>query len=551
MKKTSSSGLNLTCVLPLLFVFLNLFSPSAQSQYSIQINPPSNPDTKYTFSLANAVSLPENSLVFYRFSDGYHMFSEKTDANVDASVSRSFPAILPGSPSVVAYVAEKGGPLGIALPQSQAFIATCNDCSPPDSGMPEGDQILLGYSWLPFTSNVSSFVDPGTTSPFTTPNEPWFFLIVSMKPEKSGQLVTVDIPEGFTYITSIFRNNAGSTHSYPTTSPINSILSMQPDKVEISLNNPPKEVVNVYLLLKGTPVRNIAYQFVGTMLRNGNPVSESRVTLEGGLHPHDPNILTATPDTLCPGVKNADLANFRVEFQNSGHAPTTSVQVMVEFPALDIYDPTSLIFSGPQGVTLTGGFINNQLLEFDFPQLALPGLYQLPQPDYAETVGWIEFSVRPRDCLSNDEVVFTKAVVSFIAPGFREEVAAEPKSQTILYTDASCPKPDPDCGPDPNSASRGDENSKTATTGFIANCYPTVFDDVLQIEVAAAPEGGLLKIYLVDCTGKVWLESSELLDAGDTRHQQISTAHLPDGVYFVHIKHGAHTTIRKTFKIRI
>jgi hypothetical protein len=559
MKKTLLSGWNLTCFLPLAFACLSVFALRAQSQYSIQIIPPLNEGTQYTFRINNSAVLPVGSLVFFRFSDGFHMFKTRSAASNVVEVRRSFPSILPAgqTPGVVAYIAEKGGPLGIALPQNQGSISSCPGCPHLPSVLPASEQIRLGYSWQPFIEDVNPFVEPGTSPLFSTPDDPWFFLIVSMRPGSGNQTVEVNIPPGFTYQNAIFRNTFGASQSHPQSSPVSSISSPFPGRVNIALNEAVSYDLNVYLVVKGTPILGADYTFAAKMLKNNTPVGTSNLTLQGRQYPHDPNILSVSREVLCPGIEDAQPLHYRVEFQNTGQGPTEQVQVVVQLPDNQGIVPEILSYNGPQGIDIipsvqaSPGDPYPTMVSFYFPTLALPGLYQLPNPNPSETIGWVEFSLAPADCLP-EEMMATKAYVYFFAGEFEEVVPTNSLIQNVVYVDSLCPEPDPYCSPwDPNAGGRSIQPEPTTAGTFAPECYPSPFTGLLNVSAHASPVATSLSVTITDVTGKIWASASAMLQPGEPYVRSIDTGAMPAGVYFAHFVRDGQTFTRKIIKSRI
>lgn len=557
MKKTPLLGRNLTRVLPLFFAFLSALGLYAQ--HSIVVTPPSNQGTQYSFAISNAASLPNGSLVFFRFSDGFHMFRTKQSSSNVVKVERSFPYILPAgqTPGVVAYIAEKGGPLGIALPQNQGTVSNCLNCPHPPSILPDGDQIRLGYSWQPFIEDVNPFVEPGTSPLFSTPDDPWFFLIVSMRPGSGNQTVEVDIPPGFTYQNAIFRNTFGISQNHPQSSPVSSIASPFPGRVNITLNEAVKYDLNVYLVVKGTPTLGANYTFTANMLKDNTPVGTSSLTLQGRQHPHDPNILSVSQEVLCPGINNAPPLQYRVEFQNTGQGPTEQVQVVIQLPDNQGIVPDILSYNGPQGidvipsVQVSPGDPFPSMVSFYFPSLALPGLYQLPNPNPSETIGWVEFSLAPADCLP-EEAMVTRGYVYFFAGEFEEVVPTNNLVQNVVFMNGVCPKPDPFCSPwDPNAGGRSIPPEPTTAGAFAPECYPSPFTDALNVSADASTVTTSLTVTITDVTGKIWASKSATLLAGEPYVRSIDTGAMPAGIYFAHFVRDGQTFTRKIIKSRI
>lgn len=555
MKKTPLFGQSITFVLPLIITCLSVFG--VRAQYSISVTPPSNQSTLYSFEIDNAVSLPVGSLVFFRFSDGFHMFSTKQSSSSVVKVERSFPEVLPAgqTPNVVAYIAEKGGPLGIALPQNQGSVSNCLNCPHPPTVLPAGEQIRLGSSWQPFTEDVNPFVEPGTSPQFSTPDDPWFFLIVSMRPGSENQTVEVDIPPGFTYQNAIFRNTFGVSQSHPQSSPVSSISTPFPGRVNITLNEAVKYDLNVYLVVKGTPTLGANYTFTANMLKDNTPVGTSSLTLQGRQYPHDPNILSVSQEVLCPGIKDAPPLHYRLEFQNTGKGPTEQVHVLVELPDYQRIVPEILSYSGPQDVDIipsvqaNAGALSPATISFYFPSLALPGLFQSPNPNPSETIGWVEFSLAPADCLREDEMV-TKGYVSFMAGEFKEIVSTNDLVQKIVEIRDLCPERDPDCSPWYIDAD--DWNIQTAPTTdrktFAPDCYPSPFVDAFNIFANASPVATSLSVIITDVTGKIWVAESVNLRPGETFSRRIEAGNMPTGVYFARFIRNGQAFTRKIIK---
>lgn len=507
----------------------------------------------YTFS---TLGLGDQDLVVYRFSDGFYTISRKTTVNPTAAITRRF--VDGGMQQVVAYIARKGGPLRLTSTTFPVENA-CPTCPNVALGQTNSQPFRLSYTWMPFTnlSGLEVLTDNTTIPAFETPAEPWFFIVATVLPNTSESVTTIHIPAPFVAEGAIYKDKWGKNI---TIGPQQSIHIPDAGNT-VTINSPASgNSYMVFILLKGTPQLGMSYTITGSMTfpllpQVQFPAVQATVSARG--NPHDPNILTARQKQVCPNVKNAEPLKYRVEFQNIGTAEAEEVEVTVNFDGQDngteIVDVSSIqtLAHGPAWATLNTTYELPNTVSFEFPAINLPGLYQAPTPkNVSNTIGWIEFQVNPKNCLQ-DGALTTSATVTFIAGAFSEDINTNDVSP-IEYNELC--KPSDEClemNPGVDGRDRASEMNAGAPKVLPPRCYPSLFRDNLNIDISGNGTSHFTTVFICDVTGKKWMETALHVAPGETVRQELETAHLSPGMYFVYIVQGAHTFINKVIKNRI
>lgn len=546
-------------VAALFFLILSMPAVKGQSPVAITIADMGNGDYKFTTS-----GLSYQDLVFFRFSDGYHMMSQCPANQTNAFVNRRFQSS--GNIAVAAYVAKKGGPV---LLTSQVFnINGTGANTPPLVGLSATEQIRLGYTWMPFTDISGSMPlnDMYTSPPMVSSSvQPWFMLPVTFKPARNASHAEINIPAGLTSKGVIFKNYwvEQGQFTIPGGIDIGSITNT-PSKVTVNFNQLSKNEFNVYILVTGTPVVDQSYTLAGGIYNSlsSAPVNQSTITVQGRQNPHDPNILVAREETICPGQIGAAPLRYHVEFQNTGFGPADDVRVTVDFKS-DVDTPfTSLVSTIVSNITSNYSWLQPQVtvseitdswiqVDFYLDYISLPGLYQSPPPNNVmETIGWVNFEMKPTDCLEDlNGVLLTQATVAFSTSTFYETVETNQVSQIVVFN--NCPPENELCnknlggGGNPNWARSGE--SPVAASGNSVY-YPSPFHERLQMEVPVADANTPLTIQISDITGKIWMQKSVSGETGTLFRQSLDTSTWPLGMYLVHCAQGGQSSVGKILK---
>jgi len=511
----------------------------------------------YTFHTSN---LGAQDLVFYRFSDGFHQINQ-SGISATASVTRQFKT--GGVQTANAYVVRKGGPI-LRAQSVQVTPAPCGNCTPPYVGLSGNQYLQMAYTWMPFTNTLglNTYLDNSTTPDFTTPNEPWFFLIVTMRPPQDAQTARINIPAPFSCQGVIYQNNWVSGFSTFNQNPVGSI-SNTGQQVTVNFHKPGNDEFNLYLLLKGTPEMGASYELTSEMLdKTGVEITETSLQVQGKLNPHDPNILQARQITICPQAAETPRLKYRVTFQNTGHAPAGLVEVLVNFqgqhqnpgqliPPEEIIDPSTveILNVNPSWIELVSDYTLPGTVYFAFDGINLPGLYQSPTPNLASTIGWVEFSIKPNDCLTEGTLITNADVVFSWGENYNdyEIMATNSVTHNIILT-SDCPETSETCNT--FVGSNGERSSDAQSATFDFQCYPTPFNDHLNIEAPASGDNQPLKVVVSDITGKKWIEKNYATVTGHVQQYQLDTTPLPDGIYLAHFIQGTQTLVRKILKNR-
>ncbi len=536
--------------------FCALSVSTVNSQVNLTIQPLANEEYKFIAS-----NLGAHDLVFFRFSDGYHMMSQCPENQTNTFVSRKFQSS--GNFAVTAYVAKKGGPV---LLTSNTFNATgTGNNTPPTVGLGANEQIRMGYTWMPFTNlSGSMLLNDATTTPpiISTSVQPWFLIPVTFKPTSNASHAEIDIPAGFTSKGVIFKNYwVQNQFTVPGGINIGSITNT-PSKVTINFHQPGKHEFNVYIIVTGTPNVGQSYTITGRVYNTGSsiPAGQSTITVQGRQNPHDPNILMARQEIICPGQVGAAPLQYRVEFQNSGFGPAEDVFVTVDFKSNVAAPISSLVSTAVSNVTSNLPWLipyvsvaviaNNWVQVYIYlDYISLPGLYQAPPPNNVlETIGWVTFEIQPTDCLEEfNGVLLTQATVGFSTSTFYEDLQTNQTSQIIVSS--NCPPAHESCAKNLEDGERSDGAGAIPVAAPInPQYYPSPFNERLQIEIPVADPNTPLTILISDITGKIWMQKSGPAASGEVFRQSLDTHNWPVGMYLVHCIQGGQTSVGKILK---
>lgn len=539
----------------LLFVLWVLAAGVASGQSLIM----TEEEGTYSFKTTH---LFKGDLVFYRFSDGFHLMAPCLEDGDGAVVEREF---LPANNhAVTAYIARKGGPI-LLITHPPFSVEGAHSAHLPYVGLENGEYIRLAYTWAPFinTSGLMPLHDPTTTPEILEAAEPWFLLPVTLSAPLDADHAEISIPAGLVSAGTIYKSHWVQEEAfYPDEDgPVLNIYNT-PSKVTIAFSPMHKGEFNVYIVVKGTPKDGELFRLEGKIFETStlNVIGESSIEVEGRQNPHDPNILTAYDPIICPHQINGDPLHYRIEFQNTGWAPVEDVSIRVNFKTQYTPEPISLVTSNVSNVTLSHpqivpyvgyGSVDPTLdfVLFNLPNVNIPGLYQSPPPTKAsQTIGWVEFDIQPKDCLPPSGILITQAIVTFTTETFSESVNTNITRQ--LIDPQGCPPQDRNCaiigGP-----SGGERSNVLDATPMAAspNCYPSPFNDHLNMEVPMTDQNTRLTVLVSDLTGKKWIENSYLATAGEAFRQVLETGDLPGGMYLVQFIQGGQTSTCKILKI--
>lgn len=508
-------------------------------------------------------------LIYLRFSDGFHLSKVVTenDGILDVTLDRRFNPN--ESFTVAAYVAKKGGTLDLAVGNTSFAIGDCLGCLTPQ--MPQvdmaGDYINLTTSWNPFftegVSEIPALVDDVTGETSTT-ELPWFFVNL-----------TLDIPEGSTegnifqlhYPSDIYHAVGAiiedewmplGSFNWSSNPSLNSIIS-QDDLITFNLGTLEPGQTNFYLVLEGEPAAELEeYEFVGQLYsikgkkgkKDPTLVDEYTMKISPTHQPHDPNqIYSPTSQT---GSHCGDFVDgyvpFKVDFQNIGEefANTVNVRILIEPEYFDVYSLTDIESSHPVAV---GTITQDDRFYLHFTNIDLPGTNQVnPSAPYNETKGWVKFKLRPHCPNSFNGTYETTGEIIFNGPGGFEETT--PLNVLERYP----------CGDDCGNLGRSSETEHdldldkfgivdhNELAPFSVKAYPTLVNDDLILETSWLKPNVPLEINFVDISGIVWKSQLFLPQTKTIYQEEVDLADLPNGIYFIQIKHGDQLIHKKIVK---
>ncbi|MBL7826012.1 MAG: T9SS type A sorting domain-containing protein, partial [Saprospiraceae bacterium] len=176
---------------------------------------------------------------------------------------------------------------------------------------------------------------------------------------------------------------------------------------------------------------------------------------------------------------------------------------------------------------------------FTFNDIQLPGLNQSPQASPELAQGYIYFGLEPIPCVKKEggaDFFITKAAVTFLAPSinFSETLNTNPAQQAF----GPC-NPDMECAID-----------RSAQTTFYQlsepRCYPTLFQEVLNVEVPAQPTPEKMEVVLMNLNGQTIEKHLVHTVAGDATYLRLNTSELNNGMYLVRLVQGDQIS---TFKV--
>ena len=280
-----------------------------------------------------------------------------------------------------------------------------------------------------------------------------------------------------------------------------------------------------------------------------------------GLGPHDPNIITAFEEGICPNQLMPNLLSYRVDFQNlgRGYAEDVTVEVSVNPDIVDASSILDFVIQTSHSYEVTD--IGNDYLKFKFKEINLPGTIQVYPQTYAlqDTKGWIEFTLKTWPCISDKYEAFnTSGEIVFIWSGGVQYTPMNMVSQAVYpegstrykcESDPECSKPIPHnvqhINPD-RVAKSNEALAKPTDTNFVTSFYPNPFVNEIEIEVFPLYSELPIVIELVDLTGKVWLMQSGIYTS--RRLEALPTSNLPAGLYFLKMSNGDQVQSHKIIK---
>jgi len=500
------------------------------------------PNSLYKISTTD---LDANDLVFYRYSDGYDLSAMSTAVNPEASVTRKFKS---AQVKVSAFVARKNGP--IELTTGDIANASCANCPVPSAGLLPGEFIRVRpTSWSPFIEPEfpASLADIKTTPVCNTPGTPWFILPITIKAPSASTYLDLTIPSGMTIkgavVKSIWKQLAISlVPFFITDADVQSFTYSSAGSLRINMTAAFGAEFNVYLIVESDTELGEESAFSAQLFNSGGSPLGAQSSTKTITHqnPHDPNTLSAFEPSTCGLRTDNTPLGYRVDFQNlgAGDAETVIVMVMIDPSVLDHLSLANIHSSH----NITFHQTSANLVAFEFANINLTGLNRDPQPALEETKGWVEFSLETYDCLPLG-FFRTIASVTFIGNGgnFNETIGTNQTKQYIA-----------NCGPDPFCMSflRNQEEGEdiAPATSFITGCYPTVFEDVLHVNVLTFEDGGNMSLTLSDLTGRIYLKKSYQTSPNTEMREDLNTAGLPGGVYLVQVRQGTKTAVFKVIK---
>jgi hypothetical protein len=542
MKFCSTSSILRVSSLVALFFVICLTGVHGQTPSSVVVTP--LPNNEYRITTTN---LGTDDLVFYRFSDGFDMTATNGSASVNAPVNRKFKN---GQAKVSALIARKNGPVSIATADVQN--TNCSNCPLPLVGLTLGEYVRLrSTSW-------DAFIDPATPEPllddkaipnYYTPSTPWFLLPITIKAPQANSYVTVSIPSNMTIkgalVKSIWQSVGIGQTFYTVSDPdVSSFLYPTASQFRIYLTSSFNSEFNIYLLVSSATLLGEQSTFCAQMYApNGMPFGScSTETILTRPKPHDPNDLVNFQDYTCRRQETNPPLRYHVDFQNTGAgtAESVDVKVAIDNQVLD----ASTLFAITSNAQVTSYEITNSYVLFHFNGINLLGTNQDPQPPLDATKAWVEFSQNTRYCLNPAYGKFnTLGFITFTGNNgtFHETMGTNKVTQ--WFADAQCPVFSPACG--------GNKLSETGTLTeptTIVKCYPSIFRDVLHVDIPATEETSAASIMVSDLTGKMWHQKYYHNVTDAEINESLSTSTLPAGMYIVHVKLGDANSVFKVIK---
>lgn len=524
---------------------------------------------KYTFGVTqvNGAPIPHNTLVYYRFSDGY-TFSKTSISNANittnADVTRGFNTI--GNKQVSAYILPKGGPAGYTSLKAGYASLTLNVnqiSNTPNTDIKMSNSCLdVSHSWHPFSRpdgfpSVSDKVG-GTT--FSTPSKSWFYLDVTNNISEGGKItVTYDetrlIPERIIVqnttvpIMSTQTNISNSNSSWITSIIKTNGIAINTGKVDITFPAKTTTRQQHYLILfKAGPEGVIHKEYDRFNFEVTQTSANTSCTVNHSVSalgtPHDPNHTSVNPTETCYSQLHEEPWTYRVYFQNEGTAPAENVIVnfFTNFDAMDLntvtlkessHPITSYTISGfdnPAADMALPTYVDGSQIQFDFKDIQLPGSNQTnPEIPYDQTEGWVEFLITPQPCLNTGEVNSYSTITFTAEPDFVESMHTNTANTLIVSTDSNGNDCFKECPYSYRPGQKQDNHFRTKTL----TVTPNPFTDQFTIQW---PDGSDIQqetpvFQIMDATGRTcmlinWSE-------GQTQ-QQVDLSGFPAGMYLLY-----------------
>ncbi|MCB0644732.1 MAG: T9SS type A sorting domain-containing protein [Phaeodactylibacter sp.] len=510
----------------------------------------------YSFDV-NPSLIAEDDLVYYRFSDGAHLKSiayKGADGLMTAKAHRAFQSE-GETVGIIAYVAKKGGPLGL-VGSTTTTIEPCLNCENPTILSPF-ELVKLEGSWGLFTDGeeLESFLDDIVHPNYTTPEVPWILLNAALRGTENTALeqLEIPIPNDFSIQQVIIEDETGFASFTPTSSNFCKDVVIGDNMVTVNLKDNFVGTANVYVLIAGYPTVLDTYIFTASLQEKEGVVGTDAVALRAANNPHDPNTLLAYEPEFCPEQSHPEPLTFRANFQNLGAGTAENVEVIIDSDA-SYMDLSSLhIIESSHPVTAVSTLGNQVFIEF--AGINLPGLNQeYPYPQILpieKTKGWVVFSMSLLPCVkvTADAISHTGTVLfecSSCGPNGFEEYT--PLNE-VLHKNSEC-TPDPACGkevPWQVSAEGFDIPGSASDLPFSVQLYPTLVEETLHIALENIESTKPVFLRLVDLNGMTWHETVKI--AGDRYAQwSIPTATVPPGVYFLQIQQEEQLQVQKVLK---
>lgn len=563
--------------LALLFMFL-------MTSFGWSQNPPTlyhqyNEVTQmYDFQVEH---LNPRDLVYFRFSDGYHMpvLAKKLGPNEEeavANISRQFANS--GSYSVVAYVGRKGGSLGKAQGSSNIVVGSGNTGATPVY-LDANQNIGMNTSWRLFNNDTMQIIShQDITAPnFDTPTDPWFFLNVTLKRDAGTPFDYAEVyfPDNLFNVEQVIVEGNSTTLSLGETNTTvasgsdfcSSVSYPSSGKIKVDVQSTYYGEVNMYILMRNetTLVPYEEVNFGAYVFQTGDsvPLDEINITKRVALDPHDPNQLTAYNDIVCANEPEGEPLTYVVEFQNYGSGFAENVIINLEIDE-DILDVNTVNINGMShpGVVVTN---DPGMLSFEFLNIDLPGTQQeYPQVyDEFETQGGIEFTIELQPCIVGGieiEVyeLFTFGNVEFYGGPIADIQSSYEQTplngivQKVVFGDG--------CG-EPRESCEGEEKQEMEafwsdivnqkndfSEGLTLSVAPTLFNNRIKVQTNPSEENTVISTTLMDLTGRIWVSKNTMPQSIDFHEEILETTEIPAGMYILQVSQGTERQSQKVIK---
>ncbi len=528
------------------------FVVQSNAQDLIAIDAESN--NYYTIQL-NSQEIHFQDLVYLRFSDGTHMTSSVylSDNVPTVTFTRQFNNIENGG-KVHVYLVRKNGPILYKGAYDLPAIM-CNSCVNPTI-LNDNDVLEMTSSWnLFFTPDFPFFL--AEEFEFTPPTTPFFFLNVAFDRQKKERDLNIILPPDMQAHTVFIEDESSdlNTTFTPTNSTFCESVELIGNIVKVNFKSSFEGKANVYVVVTGEPVEP-QYTFRTIMGSNSDAL-----TLRPNPYPTDPNGVYPINfrKEFCELQSEYEPLHYFVKFQNvgSGVAENVIVNISIDNNVLDAYSFKFLETNYSHYHTGVSPSFDGRNIKVKFANIHLPGMSaEYPQlPNIEATKGWFEFTIYPKTCFnvaSSQHDFTTGGHVLFECTscgpgGYTQTTYFDPTvSHAILHDctrDIKC-KEYPD---DPVAVKSNTATQEYLEQSFTVNCYPTLFDQSIEMNVSGAIENQSNEIQLIDITGKMWLNKQ--INPSHTSYQEtLSTNNLPTGMYILQVRQGDELHRQKIIK---